>query len=238
MLKRILIVDDDIEIHNLLQAKLRDFYDLQAVYCSSYLEGMALIAAENFDLYIIDYHLDMEHTGFEILRVLKQKVNIANKVIMFSVIENTELMITAYDLGVSNYLLKPFNIDLFGSVLKKNLRMLGDKVQKVIQRNQLRLELALQSCFELKNDHEREINLTPIEFKILTRLMSAPEQIILKEELAFLGTDHAKAMSDKALEMHIGNMRRKSEVIRKAVHTKRGVGYYWKLREPFSPTSF
>lgn len=227
-MKKILVIDDDKTMLKIIEKKLHDFYDLKVTFCRSYIEAMAEIASENYDLFILDYQLDHGRNGFEILEVLKRKMNISNRVIMFSATHDEELMINAYGLGVSNFFKKPLKINLFGAVLKKNLRMLESKVEKSILLNGMRLEFALQSCYEIHEKDEREIPLTPIEYKILVRLMSAPDRLVSKDELIFFGIDHSKPMSYKALEMHISNLRKKSTRFEKVIQTKRGHGYYWK----------
>ena len=225
-MRKLLIVEDELIMSTLFNTKFKKQIDFEVTIANNFIDALAKIINESFDLYILDYHLGGQGTGLDILKLLQKEINISNRVIMISGGISEGLIIQAYGLGVSNFITKPPNFPILNAIIKKNLRMLEQVNSPLIRCGSLSLDLARKQCFIHENENQVEINITPIELRLLTRFASTPNVVISKDELSSLGGDRVDLMSIKALEVHILNLRKKSIYLKKMLLTRRGYGYY------------
>jgi len=229
-MRKILIVEDELIMSTLFKSKFKKQIDIEITIVNTFIDGLAKIMNESFDLYILDYHLGSQGTGLDLLRLLQKEINISNRVIMISGGLSEDIVIQAYELGVSNFINKPPNFSILNAIIKKNLRMIENSHSSLITCGPLSLDLARKLCVLREEKGMNEINITPIELKILVRLATTPNVVISKDELSSLGADYVEPMSFKALEVHIVNLRKKSNIIKEMLLTKRGYGYYLSTR--------
>lgn len=225
---KILIIEDDPFFKTLITKWFEESVGLEIVHAKDFMNALAQIAQYDFDLFLIDFYLDSGANGFHILEALKNKgVKLYNRVIMLSDQSDKEVIIKAYEYGISNFLIKPIHPKILRAVVQKNLRMLDDKIEKYIFELDLEFDLEKHQVLEISPNDRKNLNLTPIEYKILLRLILSKEKVLSKDDLSVLGADYNNSISYKSLEMHIGNLRKKSETIKNALLTQRGFGYIW-----------
>lgn len=106
---RVLVIDDSLDVHRLLRARLRT-EGIEIVSTMSGAEGIEAARAESPALILLD--LDMpDMDGFEVLRVLKSsEATLAVPVIVLSGLDSPEDKVTAFDLGAVDYVTKPFDL--------------------------------------------------------------------------------------------------------------------------------
>lgn len=106
---KVLIIDDSIDVHRLLTARLRS-EPIEIVNASSGLDGIRV--AEDVEPALILLDLDMpELDGFEVLRQLKDNATTVNiPVLVLSGLTDSQDKVTAFDLGAIDYITKPFDI--------------------------------------------------------------------------------------------------------------------------------
>jgi DNA-binding response OmpR family regulator len=223
-MKKILIIDDDPDIITLLRSWFKNELAIDFTYTTEYIELRALIANEHFDLYLIDLNL-REFSGFDVVKLIEKKEGIDNRIIMFSAAASQENMIKGYDLGVANFIEKPLKKNLVSSIMRKNLRAIDHLEQTNLTHGSITLNPSRHECLIKDGEKIKEIDLTPIEFRMLSRLISSHSRVVSKEELSFLGKDRHDPMSIKSVEMHIASLRNKLEKQSNLIKTKRGVGY-------------
>ncbi len=75
-----------------------------------------------------------------------------------------------------------------------------------------------------------EMALTPTEFRILARLMSAPGTVVRRSALVAAGWPHGAMVSDNTLDSYLRRLRTKLDALdhHRAITTVRGVGYRWR----------
>jgi DNA-binding response OmpR family regulator len=223
-MKKILIIDDDPDIITLLRSWFKNELAIDFTYTTEYIELRALIANEHFDLYLIDLNL-REFSGFDVVKLIEKKEGIDNRIIMFSAAASQENMIKGYDLGVANFIEKPLKKNLVSSIMRKNLRAIDHLEQTNLSHGAITLNPSRHECLIKDGEKIKEVDLTPIEFRMLSRLISSHSRVVSKEELSFLGKDRHDPMSIKSVEMHIASLRNKLEKQSNLIKTKRGVGY-------------
>jgi len=118
----VLLVDDSIDVHRLLQARLRH-EQITLVGTTKAGEAVELARTQKPATILLD--LDMpDMDGFEVLRALKDDPHTHNvPVIVLSGLQSSEDKVTAFDLGATDYVTKPFDLAELRARLRAALRM-------------------------------------------------------------------------------------------------------------------
>jgi diguanylate cyclase (GGDEF)-like protein len=118
----VLLIDDSVDVHRLLRARLRhEHIQLHAV--ASGVEAMAAMQTMSPATILLD--LDMpEQDGFSLLRQLKDTAGTHNiPVIILSGLQGSDDKVTAFDLGAADYVTKPFDMAELRARLRATLRL-------------------------------------------------------------------------------------------------------------------
>lgn len=222
-MRSVLLIEDDESMVELFKHHFKNEVGIDFTTAESYAQGVSLVAQKKFDIYILDINLS-EFSGFDILKILQKEEAIVNRVIVMSATQDIVARVEAYNLGASNFISKPVNFDVLRAILRKNLRAIETIQSDQIVTPYFILDNTLFKCLLLKDGGQIDTPLTRIEFNILSSLARNINQVKRKEDLSFLGKDRNEPMSYKALEMHIGSLRKK--LGEKIIQTVRGVGYY------------
>ena len=178
---KILIIDDEKEITELIEAFLKnESYQVYKAHSSN--EAIKIIESESLDLAIIDIMLP-DGNGFDLCKLIREKYTYP--IIMLTSKTEGVDRITGLSLGADDYVTKPFlPVELVARV-KAQLR----RVQNYDGRTQNISEaLAITGLFLNKTSHECRLNdeivkLTPTEFSILWTLCKKRGKVFSAEEL-------------------------------------------------------
>jgi two-component system cell cycle response regulator len=118
----VLLIDDSVDVHRLLGARLRHEH-ISLVTAASGREALDKLAAQTPATILLD--LDMPGMdGFELLRKLKDSAATHNiPVIILSGLQGSDEKVTAFDLGAADYVTKPFDMAELRARLRASLRM-------------------------------------------------------------------------------------------------------------------
>ena len=132
---RVLIIDDSIDVHRLLTARLRS-EPIEIINASSGMDGLKV--AKELEPALILLDLDMpEVDGFEVLRQLKDNPRTVNiPVLVLSGLTDSQDKVTAFDLGAVDYITKPFDIVELRVRLRAAIR-LNSLIQMLAKRAQI-----------------------------------------------------------------------------------------------------
>ena len=200
MRRRILAIDDNIDIRNLLRHVLSSEFDL--VMEDSGESGLK--AAVNFrpDLIILDLGTP-EMDGFELCERFRKLPDLEHTpIIILSGQTGAAVHAKAYTLGADNYLEKPFNAE-------ELLALINSKFRKSIivpKKNIGHLTLDLKRNVLIS--HGERVDLTPKEFKILALLWEKLDNTVSREEIldqVWEGTH----VSHRVIDNHITALRKK-----------------------------
>ena len=192
------------------------------------------IREKSYDLVILDLMLP-GMDGMEVCQAVREFSDVP--IIMLTAKLEDMNKILAFDKGVDDYLTKPFNILEVKARIKAILRR--------NQKNQREAENSSQlTAGELSVDTEsrrvmlgkQEINLTAREFDILVLLMKNPDKVFSREKLlaAIWENRNTETGDVRTVDVHVRRLREKIEPSPSApryVHTKWGVGYYFRATE-------
>jgi len=219
----ILIVEDNKETAALLSAYLeREGFD--TVAAANGRQGLDL--AERHDPVLIVLDLMLPHVdGWEVCRQIRRTSDVP--ILMLSARGEAHERILGLTLGADDYVVKPFSP---GEVVARVQTILRRARPGTAQwQGQLSWrELALDLGKRKVTLRGHAVSLTPSEYKLLQALMSAPGRIFLREELLSYLYPDGEAVTDRVVDVHIGNLRQKIEddpSRPQYVLTARGLGY-------------
>lgn len=230
MAEKILVVDDEKEIADLLEVYLtNDGYTVYKFYNG--MDAIRCIEREEIDLAILDVMLP-DIDGFHICQKIREKYYYP--IIMLTAkVEDTD-KIMGLTIGADDYITKPFNpLEVLARV-KTQLRRYVRYNNATAEKKEIPVtEFDIRGLVINKNTHkcflyEKEIILTPIEFSILWYLSENKGKVISSEEL-FENVWGEKFLDNNNTVMaHIGRLREKlGEPAKKPkfIKTVWGVGY-------------
>lgn len=233
---KILIVDDEKLIVKGLKFSLeQDGHEIDCAYDGS--EAYEMITANNYDFVLLDVMLP-KMTGYEVCEKVRLTSNVP--IIMLTAKSEDEDKIEGLEHGADDYITKPFNIGEVKARMKAVLRRVTPAMQKagakslagsdssdVIEVGDVRLETSGRRLYI----SGKEYNLTSKEFEVMALLCSNPNVIFSREKLLDIvwGTEYPGDV--RTVDVHIRRLREKIEPdagMPKYVHTKWGVGYFFK----------
>lgn len=219
---KLLIIEDDTDLREGLSFSFSgDGYDITEV--GSKREGLREIEKGLYDIVLLDCNLP-DGTGFELCKEVRSYSNVP--IIMLTA-RDTELdEIKALELGVNDYLSKPFSLGVLKARMK---RILQEKVEtaKIVTGS---LSIDQSSCKVWKRGEE--IPLSKLEYRLLLYLIENKNHILSKDQiLEKIWDSNGKYVDNNTLSVNISRLRAKIEddasnpVHIKTVH---GIGYIWK----------
>lgn len=223
---RILVVDDEDEIRDLLRLYLeKEGYDVLEAGDGE--RAMELIQREeNLSLVLLDIMMPKKD-GFYVLKQLRKNSNLP--VIILSARTSDNDKILGLDLGADDYIAKPFNPLEAVARVNSNIRRfysLGASDEQTTQRilKVKDLTLDLDSCVLRRED--KVIDLSSTEYRLMELFLSNPGKIFTKQQIYECGWQEPYFVADNNIMVCISKLRAKlSEDNNAYIHTVRGLGY-------------
>ena len=211
----VLVVDDEELIRNVIREYLEseDYFVLES---QDGIGALELIKENSIDLVILDIMMPKKD-GYTTLKELKQIKNIP--VIMLSARGEEYDKLHGFDLGIDDYVTKPFSP-----------KELMARVKAVLKRNKeidifrhLDFELDLKAHI-LKIDNE-EVKLTPKEYELLVYFVQNEHIALSREQLLSKIWGYDFFGDDRTIDTHIKMLRNNLKEYRDLIVTVRGMGY-------------
>jgi DNA-binding response OmpR family regulator len=219
---RILLIDDDRQLGSMLG----DYFAadrLDLVVSTSGEEGLQRMAADRFDLLILDIMLP-GLSGLEVLQRLRRSSDVP--VIMLTARGDDVDRIIGLEFGADDYLPKPFNprelVARIKAILRRAQRNGGDTTR--LELGGIELDLRTHRVTVGGND----VRVTGTEFEILRCLLETPGKVVSKEQLSERALGRRLMPYDRSIDTHISNLRGKLERSgshETTIQNQRGVGY-------------
>lgn len=225
---KILVVQDDVEATSVLQLYL-EAESYEVLVAQNGADALDILRREEISLIILDVVLP-DMNGYEITRNIRRDNNVP--IMILSAKDHEYDRILGLNLGADDYLAKPFNpmelVARVNAAVRRFYRLggaySGGDVRKTISVGDINLEL---ETFTVKK-RGAEIPLTSTEFKILSKLMNAPNRIFERDHLYESVTGDYLDSNSNTVNMHISKLREKIEddpKNPKYIKTVKGVGY-------------
>ena len=117
----VLIVDDDENICKLLEVYLaKSVYNFNTKSFSKPNLALQLLKKKEFDAIIVDYHLDENYTGLDLIKQIR-RINKYISILMLTGSSSRDIVIESMKLNVDDFLLKPVDFNNFSTILYKNI---------------------------------------------------------------------------------------------------------------------
>ena len=229
---RVLVVDDEKLIVKGIRFSLeQDGMEVDCAYDGN--EAIEKAKEREYDVVLLDVMLP-GHDGLEVCQAIREFSEMP--IIMLTAKGGDMDKILGLEYGADDYITKPFNIlevkARIKAIMRRNSRKNGRggrQESSVVIAEDLKLDRESRRVF-IK---EKEINLTAKEFDLLELLVMNPNKVYSREALlSYVWGNKAMDSGDvRTVDVHVRRLREKIEPSPsdpKYVHTKWGVGYYFR----------
>jgi two-component system KDP operon response regulator KdpE len=231
---RILLIEDERQVRRYLKTSLPpQGYDILEATTGE--EGLRLAAAEVPDLVLLDLGLpDLD--GLEVARRVRGWSEVP--IIVLSARGHEWQKVEALDAGADDYLTKPFGFaELLARIraaLRRSARLRSGESEALFVSGPLRVDLAGRQVFV----EEREVHLTPIEFKLLSTLVKHAGKVVTQKQLLEAVWGPRQGAEAHYLRVYMAHLRRKLEpdlARPRLFMTEAGVGYRLRRDDEVGP---
>lgn len=215
-MKKILIVEDEPDIQELLCAYLKDAgYETAAA--ADGVAALSLFQAQAFDLVLLDILLP-KIDGFGVCELIRAQSQVP--ILMLTALDGEEEQLRGFGLNIDDYVTKPFSMPVLLEKIRVILRRsAGTEPEKALRYRDLLIHPDAREV--LLNG--RPLDLTAREFDLLHTFLSAPGRVFTRELLLAKIWGYDFYGDERVVDSHIKNLRHK--LGRDYIETVRGVGY-------------
>lgn len=219
-MNNILLIEDDRPLNKAISIYFKkEKFHVISCYCGQ--KALDILLQNNLDLIILDINLP-DLSGFDLIKQIKI-INSNIPILILSACDLDSDILHGFNLGAEDYVTKPFNIEI-----------LHKKINIILKRNTKNTFYKDNHLFFDKNISKlvidnKEIKLTPLEFKLLSLFLENQNQILLKETIIEKIWDSNKNYVDEhTLLVNISRLRNKIEDNKHHyIKTVYGLGYRW-----------
>lgn len=217
-MQKILVVEDDFDIQELLQNFLQEA-GYEVTTANDGVEAIAVFSDKQFDLILLDIMLP-KIDGFSVCELIRKQSQIP--IIMLTALSGEEEQIRGLDLQVDDYITKPFSMPVLvrkiAAVLRRSNQQHDDQHCTISYQN---LILDLDSYTAIMGDNTFE--LTQREFEVLRELLTHQGRVMTRQNLLDKLWRYDFYGDERVVDTHIKNLRKKLGI--DFIQTIRGVGY-------------
>ncbi len=222
--KKVLVVDDEKLIVKGIRFSLeQDGMEVEAAYDGE--EALEMAKKTDYDIILLDIMLP-KLDGLQVCQHIREFSNVP--IIMLTAKGDDMDKIMGLEYGADDYITKPFNILEVKARIKAIMRRTSSQnKEKLLEIGTMKLDMEERRVYI----EGKEMNLTSKEYDVLELLAKNANHVYSREKLLHLvwGTEYP--LDVRTVDVHIRRLREKIEKIPsepKFVHTKWGVGYYFK----------
>lgn len=217
IVKNILVVEDDTDIHNIIEEILKkENYKIFDAYSGT--EALMILEKENINLILLDLMLP----GINGEEIIKREKSIP--IIVISAKTSTEDKVNVLLEGANDYITKPFKAEELLARVKVQLRIaVNENRQKQLKFKDMLLEQDGKTLY-IKN---QQIYLTKTEHAILKQLLLNSNSVVTKTKLLELISLDTMDCDENSIKVHISNLRKKIRQItdKEYIEAVWGIGY-------------
>jgi len=223
--KRILIVDDEEDLCEILQYNLGNAGYITEVAHSA--EEALKRPVAGFDLILLDVMMG-PMSGFRLADKLRKEMGINVPIIFLTAKDTENDILTGFSLGADDYIAKPFSINELTARVKavlKRLRSDRAKLPSTIKFGNIEMDMVRKRL--IINDEK--IELTKKEFEILRLLLENQGKVFSREEILMTVWGQDVIVTDRTVDVNITRLRTKLGNYGHNLRNKTGYGYYFEF---------
>ena len=221
MENRILIVDDEAGIREILQFNLENAgFNVE---CASSAEEALEMLNQDHGLILLDVMMG-GMSGFDMAEVLRNERNCQIPIIFLTAKSSENDLLTGFSAGGDDYIPKPFSIQEVIARVKAVLRRMApaqDKPANMLDFGNLKIDLETKMAYI----GDEKITFSKKEFEILALLASNPGKIFSREDLINELWKDAPYVLDRTVDVHIARIRSKLGEYKTCLTNRSGYGY-------------
>ncbi|WJK44060.1 response regulator transcription factor [Solwaraspora sp. WMMA2056] len=226
---RVLVVDDDAQIRELLESTLRFAgWEVHAVPDAA--TALVRLTGQEFDVVVLDVMMP-GLDGFETVRLLRGRGK-TTPVLFLTARQEVEDRIQGLRLGADDYVTKPFSVAEVVARLEALVRRTAGTDVPSKDNRLLLADLAVDLDAHLVTRAGRPVHLSPTEFRLLVFLLNNAGRVLSKSQILQHVWGYDFGGDANVVERFVANLRRKIDdgASVPLIHTVRGFGYA--VREP------
>ncbi|WP_189644903.1 response regulator transcription factor [Bacillus thuringiensis] len=212
----ILVVEDDQEIQELIKQFLMT-QQYKVIVASDGLEGMKQFNKQSFDLILLDVMMP-NLNGFEAAKMIRSQSNIP--IIMLTALEEEQDQMKGFDLGIDDYITKPFS---FHVLMRRVEAVLRRSNNQITDNHFVFRELQVDGDAYKVYVNRVEVPLTTKEFEILQLLLQNEKKVLTRENIVEKIWGYEYAGDTRMIDTHMKNIRKKLNI--PYIKTVKGIGY-------------
>lgn len=216
-LKKLLIVEDEPDIQELLEAYLHDA-GYETTIAEDGVEALAKFQKDKFDLILLDLMLP-KIDGFGVCEFIRRESNVP--ILMLTALDGEQEQLRGFRMEIDDYVTKPFSMPILLQKIRAILRRTSAEKEenRCLRYRDLTLDLdGMEAVLA-----GRSLDLTTREFELLQTLISSPGRVFTREVLLAKLWGYDFFGDERVVDSHIKNLRRKLGT--EYIETVRGVGY-------------
>lgn len=218
----ILVVDDELLIRNVIKEYLLN-EGYKVLEAEDGFDALRVLSDNKVDLIVLDIMMP-KMDGFTCLSEIRKTKNIP--VIMLSARKEEIDKLSSFDLGVDDYVTKPFSPKELVARVKAHLKRTATNEENYTYKN---LKVDYKGRKVTIND--KEVNLTPKEYELLTYFIENKGIALSREQLLNSVWDYDYYGDDRTVDTHIKMLRKSLGDYRNLIKTIREVGYKYETEE-------
>ena len=216
-MRKILIIEDEPDIQELLAAYLRDA-GYEIVIAGDGVEALAQFQQGAFDMILLDLMLP-KIDGFGVCELIRRESSVP--ILMLTALDGEQEQLRGFQMEIDDYVTKPFSMPILLQKIRAILLLNsgGMDNNKCLHYRDLTLDLdGMEAVLA-----GRSLDLTTREFELLQALISSPGRVFTREVLLAKLWGYDFFGDERVVDSHIKNLRHKMGT--DYIETVRGVGY-------------
>lgn len=219
-MKKILIVEDEMEIRNILKLYLlKEGYDVTEAEDGEV--AIKLFYEKPFDLVILDIMLPKKD-GWSVLREIKKYSSVP--VMILSARDDDDDELFGFEIGTDEYITKPFNNKILLARIKALIKNTSNNTDHIIELGKIIIN---DTSHTVTVDGE-EVILAPKEYELLIYLIKNHKIALSRDKMLTEVWGYDFPGSDRTIDTHIKNLRKK--LGEECIKTVRGIGYKFEIK--------
>ena len=216
-MKRILVIEDEKDIQNILKAFLENAeYEVETA--DDGLDAINLIQKNNYDLIVLDIMLP-KINGFTVCEMIRKNSNVP--IIILTALTDEESQLKGFDKLADDYITKPFSMPVLLKHIEAIFRRTNNSNENTSILKYKNITLNTEN-YEVYVDNQK-VTLTFREYEILKLFLENQGKVFTRDNILNSIWNYDYFGDDKIVNTHIKNIRKKLGY--EYIETVRGVGY-------------
>jgi len=234
---RILLVTDSKEVQTEVQALLGQRYELD--YASTGKLAAEKTETRPYDLVLVEARLP-DIDGFKLCTQFRnQKMAQTLPILLIANVTDysEQSRAAAFSAGANDLIQRPFKVHEFCAQvsLKIYYRRVISKRSNRIMFGPFEVDLEAQKAFVKLNSRTKDLELTPIEFKMLILFLNHDSQVLARDQIRVTVWGENVHIESRSIDKHVSSLRKKISPFSHMIKTSPGVGYTMTLDDRKNP---